>query len=180
MQYVSTWQVLVLITRCRAAKWGEWIPDVHAWRERLDYRAEQVRRIASNQEKWDGMMNLATTGLLVPNYTALGYEVIATPTSVHEKLNSTLVAALRSGRTRSEHQVDQISGPTAQFVNVGGIKAEIMTDLQPILEAWVRVLGRRFQDRRAVWSPADAFDGLRVASLPARQHAHHAHRSTRK
>jgi len=117
--------------------WGEWIPaGVPAWRERLDYRAEQIKRIESDQERWDGLMNLAMVGLLVPNFTALGYEVIETPASAHAVLNATLHRALDEGRERSEGPVDQISGPKARFVDAGRAKQDVMRELQPVLEAW--------------------------------------------
>ena len=72
-----------------AKKYGQWIPETHMWRKRLDYRLAQVRRIQSSQERWDAAMNLAVSGLLVKNFTSVGYEVVKTPRHVHDKLNDT-------------------------------------------------------------------------------------------
>lgn len=116
--------------------WGDWIPRNAAWRERLDYRLEQIRRIEGSQERWDGIMNLAVSGLLVPNYTDVGYKVVATPAHVQKKLNDTLRAALRDGRVTSEHRVDQISGPAADFVRLGRLNDEVMRDMLAMHEAW--------------------------------------------
>lgn len=123
-----------------ATRWGEWIPDVPLWRTRLDYRAEQVRRIQNFQERWDGLINMAATGLLVRNFTEKGYDIISTPASVHNLLNETLVEAMQAGRTYVESTVDQISGPRPKFVSVGHVKPRIMLEFLPILEAWVRLL----------------------------------------
>ncbi|KAJ8601841.1 hypothetical protein CTAYLR_002638 [Chrysophaeum taylorii] len=128
--------VLFLFKWGECVEWGQWIPDTPAWHARLNYRAEQVKRIQNSQERWDAVMNLATTGLLVRNYTAKGYEVIRTPEAVHQKLNETLVAAMEAGRIHREHKVDQISGPDAKMVHVGVAKSEVMSTLKPILEAW--------------------------------------------
>jgi len=117
-------------------KWGEWIPNAPAWRRRLDYRLEQVKRIRQSQERWDGLMGLAMTGLLVPNFTDIGYKVIPTPEKIHRLLNGTLYDALESGRIRNEGKVDQISGPRAQFVNLGRVRNDAMYGMQESLEAW--------------------------------------------
>ena len=98
-----------------AKKYGQWIPETHMWRKRLDYRLAQVRRIQSSQERWDAAMNLAVSGLLVKNFTSIGYEVVKTPRHVHDKLNATLVKGFDQQRT--EHKVDQISGEVAGFVD---------------------------------------------------------------
>lgn len=117
-----------------AKKYGAWVPETYMWRKRLDYRLAQVRRIESSQERWDAAMNLAVSGLLVPNFTDVGYKVVKTPRHVHDKLNATLVAGF--DQQRSEHPVDQISGETAGFVGLGRIANEIMEDLRPMHEAW--------------------------------------------
>ena len=117
-----------------AKKYGRWIPETHMWRKRLDYRLAQVRRIESSQERWDAAMNLAVSGLLVKNFTSVGYEVVKTPRHVHEKLNATLVAGFDQQRT--EHKVDQISGEVAGFVDLGRLSNEIMEDLRPMHEEW--------------------------------------------
>jgi len=75
----------------------------------------------------------------VPNFTAIGFEVIPTPAKIHEMLNSTLHDKLRAGKIRSEGKVDQISGETAKFIDIGRLKAEVMAELQPVLEAWSAV-----------------------------------------
>ena len=117
-----------------AKKYGAWIPETHMWRKRLDYRLAQVRRIQSSQERWDAAMNLAVSGLLVKNFTSIGYEVVKTPRHVHDKLNATLVAGF--DRQRTEHKVDQISGEVAGFVDLGRLSNEIMEDLRPMHEEW--------------------------------------------
>lgn len=131
---------LLLVRTSLATRWGEWIPDSPFWRARLDYRAQQVRRIQSSQERWDGLMNMAASGLLVRNYTEKGYDIISTPASVHNLLNETLVQAMQAGRTHAESAVDQITGPRPKFVSVGIVKPRILLEFQPILEAWVRLL----------------------------------------
>ena len=80
------------------------------------------------------MLNLAVTGLLVPNFTETGYKVVRTPEAVHKKLNDTLVAGFAN--QRKEHRVDQISGETAGFVPLNRLSNEIMRDLQPLHEEW--------------------------------------------
>lgn len=128
--------LLLAVTTTAAPTWGEWQPPTEAWIERLNYRAEQIKRIASSQERWDGLLNQAVTGLLVPNFTAVGYEVVATPPVVHRKLNESLRAAMAEDRVRTEHHVDQISGPDANFVRLGRLANEVMGDLQAAHEAW--------------------------------------------
>lgn len=122
-----------------AYEFGQWTPESALWKQRLDYRAEQIARIPNSQERWDGLMNLATTGLLVPNFTKIGYAVVATPSSVQDKLNATLFDALQSGRLASEGTVDQISGPVADMVPLGQLKSEVLRTMQPTLEAWAGV-----------------------------------------
>ena len=117
-----------------AKKYGQWIPETHMWRKRLDYRLAQIRRIQSSQERWDAAMNLAVSGLLVKNFTSIGYEVVKTPKHVHDKLNATLVKGFDQQRT--EHKVDQISGEVAGFVDLGRLSNEIMEDLRPMHEEW--------------------------------------------
>ena len=120
-------------------RFGEWIPDSPAWRQRLNYRAEQVKRIRVSQERWDALMNLAMTGILTPNFTKVGYQVIATPPEVHAALNASLVRGFQTQSFRSEGKVDQIGGPLAQFVGVGSARTKVMNDMKPVLEAWAGV-----------------------------------------
>lgn len=122
-----------------APVWGDWIPRTGAWVDRLNYRLEQVRRIEASQERWDAVMNLAVTGLLVPNFTDTGFKVVATPPAVHRRLNETLRAAREKGDHKAEHKVDQISGPRADFVSLGRLNNEIMRDMLPMHEAWAGV-----------------------------------------
>jgi len=123
-------------TRKRRGYWGQWIPDTAAWRTRLQYRAEQVKRIKQSQERWDAMMNLAFTGVLVHNFTEKGYAVVPTPSHLHKALNDSLWGAIAAGNARSEGKVDQIAGPIPQFVSVGAAKAQTQRDMQPLMEQW--------------------------------------------
>ncbi|KAJ1446666.1 hypothetical protein M885DRAFT_545600 [Pelagophyceae sp. CCMP2097] len=133
---MALWCAAALAADALAAEWGDWVPRAPGWTARLDYRAEQVSRIESSQERWDALLNLAVTGLLVPNYTDHGYQVVQTPRSVHDRLNATLQKALASGAIGQESRVDQISGPVARFVQLGRLKREIMDELKPMHEAW--------------------------------------------
>ena len=116
-----------------AATWGDWRPRTEGWTRRNNYRLEQIRRIESQQERWDAMVNLAVAGLLAPNFTEIGYKIAQTPPHIHKKLNDTLRAARG---LYQEDAVDQISGPRADFVPLGRLWDEILTDLQAAHEAW--------------------------------------------
>ena len=128
--------LLGALLRASAVEWGEWIPATEVWVERLNYRVEQIKRIENTQERWDAMMNQAVTGLLVPNYTAVGYEVVETPPSIQRRLNDSLYAAFAAGTVGREHHVDQISGPDANFVRLGRATRDIMAEMLPLHEAW--------------------------------------------
>lgn len=117
-------------------EWGEWVPETPLWRARQEYRLEQIKRVENSQEQWDGLMNVAMSNM-VPNFTDVGYAIVPTPAHVHKRLNETLHKALgQDNRVRSEGRVDQISGPVANFVDIGRLKNEVMSDLKPLLEAW--------------------------------------------
>ena len=133
---------LLLALRTTAAldvpEWGRWQPETEGWRALMDKREAQIARLDSSQERFDGYINLATSGILTPNFTRLGFSVVPQPPGVHARLNTTLHAGLnRAGGPRSEHFVDQISGPDADFVDLGKLASEILHELLPQHEAWI-------------------------------------------
>ena len=93
-------------------------------------------RAARPQQRFGGYIGLAISGILTPNFTTLGFSVVPQPPGVHERLNRSLHEGLEAG-PHSEHFVDQISGPDADFVNIKGLGYEIMRELLPAHEAWI-------------------------------------------
>ena len=117
-------------------EWGDWLPPSEGWHNLMNKRAAQIARLPDSQQRFDGYIGLAISGILTPNFTTLGFSVVPQPPGVHERLNRSLHEGLEAG-PRSEHFVDQISGPDADFVNIKGLGYEIMRELLPAHEAWI-------------------------------------------
>jgi hypothetical protein len=89
--------------------------------------------------RWDAYMNIALTGMLVPNFTDIGYAVVKQPPGVHQRLNETLWKHHKNGRptgTRSERKVDQISGEECRFADIGRLEKELLHEMKGVHEAW--------------------------------------------
>ena len=117
-------------------EWGDWLPPSEGWHNLMNKRAAQIARLPDSQQRFDGYIGLAISGILTPNFTKLGFSVVPQPPGVHERLNRSLHEGLVAG-PRSEHFVDQISGPDADFVSIKGLGHEIMRELLPFHEAWI-------------------------------------------
>jgi len=149
----------------KSPKWGAWIPENEGWRKRMDYREQQVIRIEDTQERWDAFLNLAVSGLMVPQFTEKGWKVVKQPPSVHARLNASLHEGFRrsqqgesqkeddehedarakigifhkdkTNKLNREHKVDQITGDRLPgFVPLGRLTGDLLKELQPMHEAW--------------------------------------------
>lgn len=83
-------------------------------------------------------MGLVTSGLVVPNFTEIGFKVMQGPADLHEKLRARLREGMDRG-PRKEYGVDQIfSDEAPDFVDTG-LETEVLQRLQPLHEEWAGV-----------------------------------------
>jgi len=135
------WMVAISCVGAIDSKWGPWIPSSPGWSDLMRKREIQVDSMRNGQERFDAAINLVLSGVLLPNFTDVGWAVIKTPPNVHQKLYSKLHSALKKAGGKDglprEHKVDQISGNLPGFVQIGSMAREIMADLKPLHEQWV-------------------------------------------
>jgi len=116
--------------------WGDWWPRTEAHQNFMNGIEAQVQRMESLQERFDAYIFLASAGMLTPNFTRNGYEVVKQPPGVHARLNASLHAGLRGGPEDEPERSIQISGPHPKFVDVEALKTELLQELLPHHEAW--------------------------------------------
>jgi len=137
---VMRFVMLVVLVASSSAEsepgFGHWIPQAAGWMRVWDTRLKQVAQMESSQERFDGYINTALSGMLVPNYTANGFVVVKQPPGVHDRLKAALHKGL-NGRVGNEGKVDQISGPLARFVSIGNLGHEILNEMKQAHEEWV-------------------------------------------
>ena len=118
-----------------------WQPATVGWKQLLDKREAQLKAITELQPRWDGYTSLYQAGVVVKNYTRVGFEVVSTPPMLQDKLSSALLAGLAAGPF-AEHLEDAkmiIPGPMPKWVAIGGLAHEALEILKPMHERWANV-----------------------------------------
>ena len=54
-------------------EWGDWLPPSEGWHNLMNKRAAQIARLPDSQQRFDGYIGLAISGILTPNFTTLGF-----------------------------------------------------------------------------------------------------------
>jgi len=123
-----------------ATTWGNWVPATKGWYATMERLQKQIQQMESQQERWDGMLNLAAAGLILPNFTRLGWHVVREPPqelrAVWQKLHKTLHEGLQGSGPRAESRVDQIAGNDTKMVPIGSLAREAHAELMPMHRAW--------------------------------------------
>lgn len=103
----------------------------------MDRRLNQIRQVSDMQWRWDAYMSLIASGLVVRNFTELGFQVVDAPKPLYEKLKKELHN--RMDHARYESKVDQIfSDNLCKFVDTG-LNYEVLRELLPLHEEWAGV-----------------------------------------
>ena len=99
-------------------------------------REQQLRRIDSRQQKWDGFMDLMQSARVVQNFTTLGFELRRTPPEVQEQLHAILLAGLPRAQLEAEAAAvgPMLKGRT-DYVPLPD-EQKFLAALQPIHEEW--------------------------------------------
>ncbi|KAL1505123.1 hypothetical protein AB1Y20_008882 [Prymnesium parvum] len=140
-----------------------WQPPTAGWRRLWASREAQLRRLADVQQRWDGWTDLMQAGVLVPNFTRLGFSRAPTPPALHRKLRAALDAGLAHAAEEalSAHD-DLLLRPRPKFISQPQLNREAMEALLRAHEEWS---GVRLQ-------PVTAY-GLRVYTNGSTLLMHH-------
>ena len=65
-----------------------WWPGTDGWRRVFAAREVQLRRLEDRQQRWDGWTDLMQAGVLMPNFTTIGFKVARTPIALHFTLHT--------------------------------------------------------------------------------------------
>jgi hypothetical protein len=95
-------------------KWGDWVPANAGWKAVCDRREQQVLRIDNTQERYDAFLNLAVSGVLVPQYTEKGWAVIKTPENVQKRLHDALHAGFAKAAKKGGAAVEDMDHEDAR------------------------------------------------------------------
>jgi len=130
-------------TRRGYASPPRWTPATPGWKRVMDRRAAQLYALESSQERWDGWTTVAASGLVVKNFTAVGYEVAAAPAAIVDDLRAQLRAGLAAAPPEDTpgRPIDVIAGSERpKFVALRpGTTEAILEELLPTFEAWAGV-----------------------------------------
>lgn len=141
----------------------------------MEKRWQQVQRIRQEQERWDATIDLATSGVLTPNFTTVGYQVVRQPASVHQRLKKALYDGFEKQKPKSDGHgglrgsqgiasglrregiVDQIRGDVPGFVDISGLGRQLGDELKQMHEEWIGGIPLKYMQSYGlrVYAPGD-------------------------
>ena len=114
-----------------------WRPGTDGWRRVFAAREVQLRRLEDRQQRWDGWTDLMQAGVLMPNFTTIGFKVARTPIALHEKLHQSLMQGLLSAPAEELTSFDdRMMNPHPRFILQQSLNAEVLTSLKAMHEEW--------------------------------------------
>jgi len=136
----------------RGHRWPPiWQPESSkGWTAVMERREQQARCIKNSQQRWDAFVMLAQAGVIVPNYTRLGFGVAEAPAWVNAKLQASLDRYLVHKQVRGEEEnrateaddreiLAIVGANRPLFVDQEDLSRETLLALQPMHEAWAGV-----------------------------------------
>jgi hypothetical protein len=115
-------------------------PNTPGWQRLCRRREKQLYELKDTQQRWDGFTSLMCSGVVVNNFTRLGFQVATVPGDWHAKLRAELETGL-SKKLPTEASIphirtDPVHHDHATFHSTSKLNLELLHALQPMHEQW--------------------------------------------
>jgi len=113
----------------------KYIPETPGWRKLFEHRLRQVAEIKDRSDRFEGLAQSLSAGVLQQNFTEHGFGLARAPEPLMEDLRRAIREGIAKG-PRLESRINAITDPRPWFIDRPDLTRRVLDELQDYPEAW--------------------------------------------